>query len=472
MKLYRYTMSCRTGKYCFLYSLFTLYLKLTIQSMKLATALSKSILWRGFYFVSVMLLNILVARHFQSDGSGQIYYIINLLAFTLIIISLCLEAPMGYYLSQQKLNETQLAAISIGWTILIMLPGWFIIRSLEVPKEGILQLAGFHFSATAFLTGNLLITFFVALFYAKMDFVLPNLLLVAVNLLLIILVPNNDWVRSFMSDEKYVQLFFLGFFIQGFLLMIAFLFRYFKFGDLKRIPAELIRPFLSFALIAVVTNAMTFLMYRIDYWFVNKFVANDSDLGNYIQACKLAQLFFIVPSILAAVVFPMTASGRREEMNEKMQLLSRGLILCYCIACAGLIAVGYWLFPFVFGETFNNMYLPFVLLVPAILSYSVIHLLAAYYSGKKVLSVNFKGNLVALFIIVVGDMLVIPRFGINGAAIVSSIGYISYMSFILLMHRKEYNSRFSDFLFFRQEDGQRFYKLLLEKISSRKTDAS
>ena len=207
----------------------------------------------------------------------------------------------------------------------------------------------------------------------------------------------------------------------------------------------------------------------IKYWFVNKY-CTDADLGNYIQACKLAQLFFIVPSILAAVVFPMTASGRREEMNEKMQLLSRGLILFYCIACSGLIVLGYWLFPFVFGETFNNMYLPFILLVPAILSYSVIHLLAAYYSGKKVLSVNFKGNLIALIIIVVGDMLLIPRFGINGAASVSSVGYICYMSFILLMHRKEYKSRFADFLLFRKKDGVLFYKLLMEKITSRKTD--
>jgi O-antigen/teichoic acid export membrane protein len=285
------------------------------------------------------------------------------------------------------------------------------------------------------------------------------------------LVPNNEWVQGFMSSEKYVQLYFLGFSMQGFLLMIAFLFRYFKLSDLKRIPADIIKPFMSFALIAVVTNSMTFLMYRIDYWFVNKYCA-DADLGNYIQACKLAQLFFVVPSILAAVVFPMTASGRREEMNEKMQLLSRGLILSYCIACGGLVAVGYWIFPFVFGETFNNMYRPFVLLVPAILSYSVIHLLAAYYSGKKVLSVNFKGNLIALVIIVVGDMLVIPRFGITGAAIVSSIGYVCYMSFILLMHRKEYKSSFADFLFFRKKDGQLFYKLLMEKISSRKTDVS
>jgi O-antigen/teichoic acid export membrane protein len=394
-----------------------------------------------------------------------------LLAFSVIVISLCLEVPMGYYLSQQKLNETQLAAISICWTILIMLPGWFIIRSLDVPKDGLLQLTGFHFSTTAFLTGNLFITFFVALFYAKMDFVLPNLLLVAVNLMLIALVPNNEWARGFIGDENYVELYFFGFFIQGFLLMIAFLFRYFKFKDLKSIPVELIKPFLSFALVAVVTNAMTFLMYRIDYWFVNKY-CSDADLGNYIQACKLAQLFFIIPSILAAVVFPMTASGRREEMNTKMQLLSRGLILTYCIACCGLVALGYWLFPFVFGETFNNMYWPFVLLVPAILSYSVIHLLAAYYSGKKVLSVNFKGNLLALIIIVGGDMLVIPYFGIRGAAVVSSIGYICYMSFILLMHRKEYKSRFADFLFFRKKDGQLFYKLLMGKISSRKSEAS
>ena len=86
------------------------------------------------------------------------------------------------------------------------------------------------------------------------------------------------------------------------------------------------------------------------------------------------------------------------------------------------------------------------------------------------MSVNFKGNLLALIIIVVGDMLVIPRFGIIGAATVSSVGYICYMSFILLMHRKEYKSRFADFLLFRKTDGVLFYKLLMEKLTSRKTD--
>lgn len=460
------------AKYCFLSSVFGLYLKLTVLHMKLATALSNSIIWRGFYFISVMLLNILVARQFGSDGSGQIYYVINLFAFAVLVLSFCIEAPMSYYLSQQKLNETQLGVMAIGWVLLIMIPAWFVLRLLKVPEGGLFNEQSYSMISTGFLTGNLLISFFVALFYAKMDFVLPNLLLVGVNLLLIVLVPNNSIVSGFITNELYVQLYFYSFFAQGFLLMLAFLFRYFKWTDLKKIPNDLLKPFISYAFIAVVTNSMTFLMYRVDYWFVKKFWDVPGDLGNYIQACKLAQLFFILPSILAAVVFPMTASGRREEMNEKMQLLSRGLVFFYTIACIGLILTGYWLFPFVFGSTFSNMYLPFVLLVPAIVCYSVIHLLAAYYSGKKVLRVNFQGNIIALAIIVIGDLLVIPRFGIIGAAVVSSAGYICYMCFILLKHKKEYQSRFADFLFFRKSDAVLLRKLIMEKIATRKNGIS
>lgn len=435
--------------------------------MKLATALSKSILWRGFYFLSVMLLNILVARHYQSMGSGQVYYIINLFAFALILISVCIEAPMGYYLSQKKLNETQLALLSLSWAVIVMIPVYFIIRYFSNSYAVELLKDHFQFSAVVFLSGNLLITFFIALFYAKLDFVLPNLLLVAVNICLVVLVPNNQILSNIISDEFYLKIYFLGFLIQGILLAISFLIRYFKKNDMKWLPKEIVKPFFKFALIAVVTNSMTFLMYRIDYWFVNKY-CTDADLGNYIQACKLAQLYFIIPSILAAVVFPMTASGRREEMNIKMQLLSRGMIFFYTLTCLMLAATGYWLFPFVFGPSFNNMFWSFLLLIPAILSYSVIHLLAAYYSGTRELNINFRGNVIALAVIIVGDILVIPLYGIKGAALVSSIGYICYMSYMLMIHTREYKTRFSDFLLFRKTDALLMVKLISEKLSSQK----
>jgi O-antigen/teichoic acid export membrane protein len=213
-------------------------------------------------------------------------------------------------------------------------------------------------------------------------------------------------------------------------------------------------------------------MYRIDYWFVKEYCTKGysdmSDLGNYIQVGKIGQLFFILPSILAAVVFPMTASGKKENINEKMQLLSRGLVLFYCIACLFLAATGYWLFPLVFGKTYGHMYQPFLLFIPGIISYSVIHLLAAYYGGKKVLSINFWGNVIALAVIITGDILFIPSYGIEGAAVVSSTGYICYMLYMMFAHIKKYGSSFSDFLMFKKSDAQLLYKILAGKFLSHK----
>jgi O-antigen/teichoic acid export membrane protein len=434
--------------------------------MQLSKALTTSILWRGLYFLSVLLLNVLVARHYEAGGSGQIYYITSIFAFVVMLISLCMETPMGYYLSGKKANETQFALLSIGWTLLMLLPVYAAVRFYTSWAVIPFEKSSFILCAMSFLCGNMLIGFFIALFYARLDYIMPNLLLTTVNLVLILLVPNNEFIAGIITTKQYINLYFFGFLAQGLLLTIFFVIKYTRRKQVGFIPAAIIRPFISFTFITLITNAMTFLMYRIDYWFVKKYCTSDysdmSDLGNYIQVGKIGQLFFILPSILAAVVFPMTASGQKQNINEKMQLLSRCLILFYMIACFILAVTGYWLFPF------GSMYVPFLLFIPGILSYSVIHLLAAYYGGKKVLSINFWGNVIALTVIVTGDILVIPSYGIRGAAVVSSTGYVSYMIYMMVAHTKKYGTSFSDFLLFKKTDALMLYKIFNEKFSSQK----
>ncbi len=437
--------------------------------MKIGKAFTKSIFWRGIYFLSVLLLNVVVARHFKAEESGQIYYIINIFSIVVLLLSFSLEVPMSYYLSQKKLTETQLSIASLIWISMLMIPAYFIILHLSASNSVSLTKNEFFISAFAFLTGNLLISFFVALFYAKLDFVFPNIFLVVVNVILIVLVPNNEVVRQFVTNSSYIMLYFIGFFVQGSLLTIFFLIRYVKLSSNFFVPKAMIKPIFTFASIAVLTNFMSFLMYRIDYFFVNKYCLPD-ELGNYIQACKLAQLFFVVPAILAGVVFPLTASGRKEQINKNIMVLSRALIMIYGFACLLLILFGYWIFPLIFGETFSKMYMPFVMLTPAILSYSVIHLLAAYYSGKKVLTISFWGNVLTLTIIILGDIMFIPAYGIIAAAIVSSIGYLFLMIFMIYAHSLEYKSRFVDFLFFRRTDWHLLKKTIAQTMLADKND--
>lgn len=420
--------------------------------MKIGRAFSSSIIWRGIYFISVLFLNILISRYFKAEGSGQIYYITSVLAFFVLPLGFCLEVPMGYYLSKKKINETRLAVTAVFWCFIIALPTYLIILFVKNSTAGLKIDFDFVFSAFVFLTGNILISFFVGLFYAKFDFVLPNLLLVSVNVLLMFFLPGNPLVKTFISDTSYINIYFLSYFLQGGLLAFAFFIKYFKLSDLGIIPVQMFRSFIMFAFFVLVTNILSYLINRVDYWFVNKYTLSPEYLGNYIQASKVAQMFYLIPSILASVIFPATASGISKEINEKLQTVSRGIVLFYILGCLVIAFAGYWLFPFVFGSTFQFMYLPFILLIPGIIAHSVAHLLAAFFSGEKKLAVGIITNLLTLIVIIAGDILLIPKFGINGAAIVSSLGYIVLMIALLFVHQRKYNSRFFDFLIIRKSD--------------------
>jgi O-antigen/teichoic acid export membrane protein len=50
-------------------------------------------------------------------------------------------------------------------------------------------------------------------------------------------------------------------------------------------------------------------------------------------------------------------------------------------------------------------------------------ILAAYFAGKNFLRINLAGSAICFVSILVADLLLIPSFGMKGAAIASSTGY-------------------------------------------------
>ena len=88
---------------------------------------------------------------------------------------------------------------------------------------------------------------------------------------------------------------------------------------------HLFKQIIRYSLTALGANAVFFLVYRIDYLFVNYSpVCSAADLGNYIQVSKLGQMMLVVPQIIASVVFPRTASGiEPESLNKAIITIAR-----------------------------------------------------------------------------------------------------------------------------------------------------
>jgi O-antigen/teichoic acid export membrane protein len=417
---------------------------------KTSSLIFRHITWRGAYFLSVLLINILIARFFAAAKTGQIFYAINNLSLILLLVGCCLESGSAYYLSSGKISGTAIARFCIVWSACASLPAiaiWWIITQyfhrMDMADPQML------FASVFFIPGVLLTTYFTALFYARQEFVVPNKILLLVNIALIISFiagRNRELVNKYL-----VGIYFFGFFVQGCLLMI------FYFRGTKEIqefffpPAITIKKVIRYSLMALLANSLYFLVNRIDYWFV-AYYCSAADLGNYIQASKLGQILLILPSILGSTLFPIMASTGKSGHAPNLAAVMRILFWLNGIICIVVICTGWYLFPLIFGRTFNEMYLLFVLLIPGILSFTLNYPLAAWFSAGNRIRINIWAAVVALAVILPGDIFLIPRYGVWMAAFVSSAGYFSYYVYSLYQYRKEYNGSLKSLMLIRKSD--------------------
>jgi O-antigen/teichoic acid export membrane protein len=290
------------------------------------------------------------------------------------------------------------------------------------------------------------------MFYAKKEFFAPNIIFVGFNLLLIILLLSIDMLPpGIINKENFLFIFFSSFLLQAILLVCILIYKYTRQYRFSLPSGTEYKKLLRYGLTAFTANVLFFLLCRVDYWFV-KMYCNDTELGNYIQVSKLAQIFFIIPSILSTAIFPVIASANNEEINTRLLSVLRFLLLFYSCCCVILAVTGKWLFPFVFGETFSQMYLPYLFLIPGILSLPGLYIVTAYFSGKDRIRINITGTFIALLVVVAGDLLFIPSYGITAAALISSLGYLVYQLYILSVFKRELQIRFRDVIFIKHSD--------------------
>lgn len=420
--------------------------------MALSSFLYQSVLWKGLFYITAFILNIVIARHFKAETSGSVYYLISIFALVHLVLSLSLESGLTYFGAKRQISYGKLLSISLLWTLISLFILLLSIQFLRPGAQNSIDQKLFNNSIIFFVLGNLLSSYGSALFYSQNNFVTPNVVSLLVTISLILLVPyKGQSIFSLIDDSNYFYVYFFSYLIQGIIIISAFL-----LSSRETIRLELPRRIeyprlLKFTMQAWLGNIIFFLVHRIDYWFVEKYCTT-IELGNYIQVSKLAQLFFLVPSMFATAIFPLTAAGNRKAVIGWLGLTSRIFIFLYSIVCLFLVVTGYWLFPYVFGESFHYMHSIFILFVPGILSLSILYSITAYNGGNNRIWHNITGSLLALIFLLAGNMVLVPKYGVLAAAAVCSAAYILYQCYLLYQLKKTEHIKLSSFFIVHNED--------------------
>jgi O-antigen/teichoic acid export membrane protein len=195
-----------------------------------------------------------------------------------------------------------------------------------------------------------------------------------------------------------------------------------------------IRPLLTFSLISYLTNLINLVNYRFDVWVVDQ-EHGTAALGLYAVAVGVGQLLFYVPEPFARVVQPFLYGQERDRMLGRYKAVARLNFTTMLVLAFSLGVVAEWLLPLLYGQVFSGSALALRLLLPGIVCSGATKLLIPLVVGQGFQHFNLAAVSVGAAFTVCLDLLLIPAWGIEGAAIASSISYCIILILVLLVIR-------------------------------------
>jgi len=230
------------------------------------------------------------------------------------------------------------------------------------------------------------------------------------------------------SDNRNIVLYFLFLLIANFLSSLYIYYSvYIPYDDLiskKNNPLSLVKIIkkgmqYSFPLFVYGLN------YKMDLIILPKFVSN-SELGIYAQGVSFAELIWQIPAILSLVIFSHSISNDDNNKAFSTNLLrntKKLLLLMIPLLILYWYIVDFFL-PIFYGPEFAYSSMITLLLLPGTFSIVAFNILNADLSGKGKPMTGAKIFSFGAIINILGNLVIIPIYGINGAAVISTLTYI------------------------------------------------
>ncbi|HEX7490555.1 MAG TPA: polysaccharide biosynthesis C-terminal domain-containing protein [Candidatus Limnocylindrales bacterium] len=174
--------------------------------------------------------------------------------------------------------------------------------------------------------------------------------------------------------------------------------------------------------------------YRADVFIIQWLMvasAAPAALGLYSMAVTMAEFVFYIPDAVTTIFMPTIAGSTADSADAKLGRVSRMTFLVTVVGALALIPVA-WLGIHLVLPKFNDCLPAFMVLLPAVVSLSLGKVMTSYISGRGRPGPISVGAAVTLALNLAANVILIPRFGIVGAAAASLISYTA-MSLMMVL---------------------------------------
>jgi O-antigen/teichoic acid export membrane protein len=191
-----------------------------------------------------------------------------------------------------------------------------------------------------------------------------------------------------------------------------------------RLDPGIIRELVSFGLKSHAQFVLNATLSKIDLPIMNLYLS-PAAVGIYSVAQSLVGRTLNLPTAVSTALYPhMVATESDAEMDGITESACRNLLALVALVAVAAAIIAKPVIVLLFGEEFREAYVPFLLLLIGVVPQGSYQILSRNFASRGRPLIAAIPTAVALIVSVVGDIVLIPRVGINGAAITSALAAI------------------------------------------------
>lgn len=214
---------------------------------------------------------------------------------------------------------------------------------------------------------------------------------------------------------------------------------------------QLFKKSVSYGIVPFFALVILNLNFKADIFLIKYFLDN-VQVGYYSLGVSLSEKIWLVPEAISLVLFSRVSNIDKEEANRLTPKLCRITLLFSALSAIILFLVGREVIVLLYGAAFEPSVIPFKILLPGIVAMTLFLLVHSDLTGRGKAKITFFIFSCALFLNVLLNVMLIPRFGISGAAFASSVSYSIGALWLCFFFAKETGLRIQDILIFKRED--------------------
>ena len=409
---------------------------------------------------AVVIIN---TNQFGAEGTGTIALVI--LGLTILqVLSNFVGGSTLVYLTPQR-DNFQLILLSYAWMLVSSGLGTLVLYFLRLIPDG--------YALFLFILSIIYNIYFIhiSIMQGKEDIKLFNILQLTQAVLLILFLTVTLLLHHWGGFDIHIRIYLFSYlfsYLVPCIISCFYICRHLRFTDTQGI-GQLAGEMVKLGCWTQLANLAQLLTYRVNYYFIQKFINTGKSLGIYDLGNKISEAVWIIPKSICVVEYARIANCQEPEYTKRITLMLLKFVLAVVLAAVFVL----WLLPaslfaWIFGPEFAGSKPVINSLLPGIVSLSCLSILSHYFAGHGKFYINAIGSFIGLAVTCLLGVTWLfsaahtdPVNALRVAGHISSIAYSSTFLYTLILFIVRTKSTLHDFLITRQD-----IHLLKESIAS------